>query len=48
MATLELQAEFGYVMLVFVLSIVQLMWMALNVGRARKKYEVLVSALSID
>lgn len=38
--TLTLQAEFGYVMLVFVASVFQLVFMAINVGMARKKYKV--------
>lgn len=40
--TLKLQPEYGYVMLVFVLSIFQLTWMAFKVGAARKKYDVKV------
>lgn len=44
MASLDsFDPEFGYPMLVFVLSIFQLAWMAYNVGAARKKYDVKVN-----
>lgn len=48
MATLELQPEFAYVMIVFVLSIFQLFWMASKVGAARKKYDVKVNGCGVS
>ena len=44
-AIVELQPEFGYCMLVFVLSIVQLIWMSIKVVMARKKFDVQVRNL---
>ena len=44
-AKVELQPEFGYCMLVFVLSIVQLIWMSFKVVMARKKFDVQVRNL---
>ncbi|XP_067951014.1 glutathione S-transferase 3, mitochondrial-like [Watersipora subatra] len=49
MASLDsFDPEFGYPMLVFVLSIFQLAWMAYNVGAARKKYDVKYPAVYSD
>ncbi|KAF6022534.1 hypothetical protein EB796_019169 [Bugula neritina] len=39
---LQIQPEYGYVLLVFILSIIQLYWMMVNVIRARNKYDVKV------
>ncbi|XP_060592429.1 glutathione S-transferase 3, mitochondrial-like isoform X1 [Ruditapes philippinarum] len=37
---LQLQPEYGYVILVFIASIFLLQWLGIRVGMARKKYEV--------
>ena len=43
MVAIDVPAEYGYVVLtVFFFNFV-VMWMAINVGRARKKYDVKVS-----
>lgn len=40
MVVVELYSDFGYVVLVFLASIVLLQWLAARVSMARKKYEV--------
>lgn len=46
--SVELLPEFGYVILVFIVSYFALFWMAANVGMARKKYEVPYPAMYSD
>jgi len=40
MVAIEVQPEFGYVILVAVASIIMLMWKGIRVGQARKKFDV--------
>lgn len=40
--TFPLHADYGYVILVIFVSILVNTWLAIRVGKARKKYEVLV------
>ena len=43
----EIAAEFGYVVLVAILSTFVIMWMGFKVGSARKQYGVKVSVIKI-
>lgn len=45
MASVEIDGEYGYVILTLLASIVMLGWMTNNVGKARKKYKIYVSFL---
>ena len=47
MTVMEVAPEFGYVVLVFVLSIFLLQGLGVNVVRARKKYEVRVGHIDL-
>jgi glutathione S-transferase len=38
-----LSGDFGYVVLVLIFSVFVVLWMGMQVGKARKKYEVPVS-----
>ena len=40
--TMQLQPEYGFVILVFIASIIMIQWLGARVGSARKKYEVKV------
>ena len=44
---LEISAEYGYVVIVAVASIILLQYLGINVGMARKKYEVKVKLASV-
>ncbi len=48
MVSIELQAEFGYVLLVLVATVFLHLWLMLNVGKARKKYKVFYPTLYSD
>ena len=43
MVSIEVQPEFGLVILVFIASIFTIQWLGFRVGAARKKYDVKVS-----
>lgn len=45
--SLPLHADYGYVILVIFASILVNTWLAIRVGKARKKYEVLVIKVKV-